>query len=50
MNTKEKISHEQGATVRRIGLYVSNWWRWVRAGVVYMMLLKIIVQKMFFAV
>ena len=25
--------YEQGATVRRIGLYVTNWWRWVRAGV-----------------
>jgi hypothetical protein len=25
--------YEQGATVRRIGLYVKNWWRWVRAGV-----------------
>ncbi len=25
--------YEQGATVRRIGLYVRNWWRWVRAGV-----------------
>jgi hypothetical protein len=23
----------QGATVRRIGQYVRNWWRWVRAGV-----------------
>jgi len=26
--------YEQGATVRRIGQYVRNWWRWVRAGVV----------------
>ena len=26
--------YEQGADVRRIGLYVRNWWRWVRAGVV----------------
>ena len=25
--------YEQGATVRRIELYVRNWWRWVRAGV-----------------
>ena len=25
--------YEQGATVRRIGQYVRNWWRWVRAGV-----------------
>ena len=25
--------YEQGATVRRIGLYVRCWWRWVRAGV-----------------
>ena len=25
--------YEQGATVRRIGLYVRNWYRWVRAGV-----------------
>ena len=24
--------HEQGATDRRIGQYVRNWWRWVRAG------------------
>ena len=24
--------YEQGATVRRIGKYVRNWWRWVRAG------------------
>jgi len=22
----------QGATVKRIGQYVRNWWRWVRAG------------------
>ena len=33
MNTNEEISHEQGATVRRIGQYVRNWYRWVRAGV-----------------
>ena len=26
--------YEQGADVRRIGQYVRNWWRWVRAGVV----------------
>jgi len=25
--------YKQGATVRRIGKYVRNWWRWVRAGV-----------------
>ena len=25
--------YEQGVTVRRIGQYVRNWWRWVRAGV-----------------
>ena len=25
--------YEQGATVRRIGQYVRNWWRWVIAGV-----------------
>jgi len=25
--------YEQGATVRRIGQYVRNWLRWVRAGV-----------------
>ena len=25
--------YEQGATVRRIGKYVRNWLRWVRAGV-----------------
>jgi hypothetical protein len=25
--------YEQGADVRRIGKYVRNWWRWVRAGV-----------------
>ena len=25
--------YEQGATVRRIGLYVRNWWQWVIAGV-----------------
>jgi hypothetical protein len=25
--------YEQGATVRRIGQYVRNWYRWVRAGV-----------------
>jgi|GEM_PF-5528216 len=25
--------YEQDATVRRIGQYVRNWWRWVRAGV-----------------
>jgi hypothetical protein len=25
--------YEQGATVRRIGQYVRNWWRWVLAGV-----------------
>ena len=25
--------YEQGADVRRIGLYVRNWLRWVRAGV-----------------
>ena len=24
--------YEQGADVRRIGQYVRNWWRWVRAG------------------
>ena len=28
--------YEQGADVRRIGQYVSNWWRWVRAGVDYL--------------
>ena len=27
--------YEQGADVRRIGQYVRNWWRWVRAGVVF---------------
>ena len=27
--------YEQGADVRRIGKYVRNWWRWVRAGVVF---------------
>ena len=26
--------YEQGADHRRIGQYVRNWWRWVRAGVV----------------
>jgi len=26
--------YEQGADVRRIGKYVRNWYRWVRAGVV----------------
>jgi hypothetical protein len=31
MNANEGISHEQDATVRRIGLYIRNWWRWVRA-------------------
>ena len=25
--------YEQGADHRRIGQYVRNWWRWVRAGV-----------------
>ena len=25
--------YEQGADVRRIGQYVRDWWRWVRAGV-----------------
>ena len=25
--------YEQGADVRRIGKYVRNWYRWVRAGV-----------------
>ena len=25
--------YEQGADHRRIGKYVRNWWRWVRAGV-----------------
>ena len=25
--------YEQGADVRRIGKYVRNWWRWMRAGV-----------------
>jgi hypothetical protein len=25
--------YEQGADARRIGQYVRNWWRWVRAGV-----------------
>jgi hypothetical protein len=25
--------YEQGADVRRIGQYVRNWYRWVRAGV-----------------
>jgi hypothetical protein len=25
--------YEQGAIVRRIGFYVRNWYRWVRAGV-----------------
>jgi len=25
--------YEQGAAVRRIGKYVRNWLRWVRAGV-----------------
>jgi hypothetical protein len=25
--------YEQGADARRIGKYVRNWWRWVRAGV-----------------
>ena len=34
MNINEEISHEQGADVRRIGQYVRNWWRLVRAGVV----------------
>ena len=33
MNASEGLSHEQGATVRRIGQYVRNWWRRVRAGV-----------------
>jgi hypothetical protein len=35
-NFLERITqlYEQGATVRRIGQYVRNWWRWVRAGVV----------------
>jgi len=34
-NFLERITrlYEQGATVRRIGQYVRNWWRWVRAGV-----------------
>ena len=26
--------YEQGTDIRRIGQYVRNWWRWVRAGVV----------------
>ena len=25
--------YEQGASIKRIGQYVRNWWRWVRAGV-----------------
>jgi len=35
-NFLERITqlYEQGADVRRIGQYVRNWWRWVRAGVV----------------
>jgi len=35
-NFLERITqlYEQGATVKRIGQYVRNWWRWVRAGVV----------------
>ena len=34
-NFLERITqlYEQGADVRRIGKYVRNWWRWVRAGV-----------------
>jgi len=34
-NFLERIAqlYEQGADVRRIGQYVRNWWRWVRAGV-----------------
>ena len=34
-NFLERITqlYEQGATVRRIGQYVRNWLRWVRAGV-----------------
>ena len=34
-NFLERIAqlYEQGADVRRIGKYVRNWWRWVRAGV-----------------
>ena len=35
MNANEEISHEQGATVRRIGQYVRHWYRWVRTGVVF---------------
>ena len=35
-NFLERITqlYEQGATVRRIGQYVRNWWRWVSAGVI----------------
>ena len=33
MKVNEGISHEQGADARRIGQYVRNWYRWVRAGV-----------------
>jgi len=33
MNASEGISYEQGADPRLIGQYVSNWWKWVRAGV-----------------
>ena len=27
--------YEQGATVKRIGQYVRNWYRWVRAGIAH---------------
>jgi hypothetical protein len=33
--------YEQGATIRRIGQYVRNWWRWVRAGVDKVMIIPI---------
>ncbi|MCH8157410.1 MAG: hypothetical protein IID18_06620 [Nitrospinae bacterium] len=33
MKANEEISHEQGAEITRIGQYVSNGYRWARAGV-----------------
>ena len=42
-NFLERITqlYEQGATVRRIGKYVRNWWGWVRAGVDKVMIIPI---------
>ena len=36
--------YEQGADVRRIGKYVRNWWRWVRAGVDKTMIISNLVK------